>query len=97
MDVTELCGLVIPNIFTPGNGDNLNDYFQIGNIESNPNTKVVIVNRWGNEVYSTDNYNNTTNRWDGADLPDGTYFYVVVTQLGEEFKGTVKLLRAEKN
>lgn len=97
VDVTELCGLVIPNIFTPGNGDNLNDYFQIGNIESNPNTKVVIVNRWGNEVYSTDNYNNTTNRWDGADLPDGTYFYVVVTQLGEEFKGTVKLLRAEKN
>jgi gliding motility-associated-like protein len=96
VDVNELCEINIPNIFTPGNGDGFNDTFLIENVESNPNTKVVIVNRWGNEVYSSDNYDNVNNVWDGADLPDGTYYYVVVTQTGKEYNGAVKLLRANK-
>ncbi len=97
VDVTELCEIVIPNIFTPGNDDGFNDAFIIENVESNPNTKVTIANRWGNVVYSTDNYDNVNNVWDGGDLPDGTYFYVVVTALGQEYNGAVKLLRADKN
>ncbi|MFM7822388.1 MAG: gliding motility-associated C-terminal domain-containing protein, partial [Bacteroidota bacterium] len=96
IDVTELCEINIPNIFTPGNDDGLNDAFIIENVESNPNTKVTIANRWGNIVYSTDNYDNINNVWDGGDLPDGTYFYVVVTAVGQEYSGAVKLLRADK-
>ena len=96
VDVSELCDIVIPNIFTPGNDDGKNDVFYIENAESYPNTRVVIVNRWGKEVYSSDSYDNVNNVWDGGDLPDGTYFYVVTTSLGKEYSGQVKLLRGEK-
>ena len=86
------CEVEIPNVFTPGNGDGKNDVFFIKNLDSNPNSKVVILNRWGNEVYSTNNYQNN---WNGGDLPDGTYYYVVVLQTGKDYKGTLKLIRQE--
>jgi gliding motility-associated-like protein len=84
------CEIEIPNVFTPGNGDGKNDVFFIKNLDSNPDTKVIIYNRWGNEVYSSNNYQNN---WNGNDLPDGTYFYVVVVKTGKDYKGTVKLIR----
>ena len=37
-------------------------------------TKLTIFNRWGRIVYKSDDYKND---WDGGDLPDGTYFYVL--------------------
>ena len=84
------CEIVIPNVFTPGNGDGLNDIFFIKNLETNPNTSVLIFSRWGKEVYSSGNY---LNNWDGGNLPDGTYFYTVVLQSGKDYKGTVKIIR----
>ena len=74
--------LKIPNIFTP-NGDGQNDYFQIGYDTGEPindlnkyflSTKLVIFNRWGRTVYESKDYKND---WDGGNLPDGTYFYVL--------------------
>ncbi|WP_159038655.1 Ig-like domain-containing protein, partial [Brumimicrobium mesophilum] len=66
----------VPDIITP-NGDGKNDAFVIEGIENYPNNEFYIFNRWGNEVYSTDDYQND---WDGTrngkELPDGTYFYV---------------------
>ncbi len=84
------CDVVIPNIFTPGNGDNKNDVFFIKNLEANPNSALKIFNRWGNIVYESGNYQNN---WDGDDLPDGTYFYSLNLQSGKSYQGTVKLLR----
>jgi gliding motility-associated-like protein len=84
------CEITIPNVITPDNGDGLNDVFFIKNLDTNPNSQLVIYNRWGNEVYSTSNY---LNNWDGDDLPDGTYFYVLVLQTGKDYKGTLKLIR----
>ena len=75
--------LKIPNIFTP-NGDGYNDYFEIGyGEEGKPindlndyflSHKLVVFNRWGRTVYESNDYKND---WDGGDLPDGTYFYVL--------------------
>jgi len=75
--------LKIPNIFTP-NGDGINDYFEIGyGEEGKPindlneyflSHRLVIVNRWGRTVYESKDYRND---WDGGNLPDGTYFYVL--------------------
>lgn len=74
--------LKIPNIFTP-NGDGKNDYFEIGYKNGHPindlnvyflSHKLVIFNRWGRIVYESTNYQND---WDGGNLPDGTYFYVL--------------------
>jgi hypothetical protein len=37
-------------------------------------TELVIFNRWGRIVYKSSDYNND---WDGGNLPDATYFYVL--------------------
>ena len=84
------CDVEIPNIFTPGNGDNKNDVFFIKNLEANPNSTLKIFNRWGNVVFESGNYQNN---WDGDDLPDGTYFYSLSLKSGKSYQGTVKLLR----
>ena len=60
-----------PNVFTP-NGDGINDSWEITGINLFPNNSLVIVNRWGVEVFATDNY---TNDWTGRNLVEGTYFY----------------------
>lgn len=65
---------IIPNIITP-NGDGSNDTFKIKGLENYPGTQVTIFNRWGNEVYRSDNYNND---WDGNQLNEGTYYYLIL-------------------
>jgi gliding motility-associated-like protein len=62
----------IPNIFTP-NGDGINDFFVIINIEQVENTQLDIFTKEGRVVYSKQSYDNT---WDGRGLPDGTYYYI---------------------
>ncbi len=63
----------IPNIFTPNN-DGFNDVFKIKGLESYPGSQLIIFNRWGNEVYRADNY---LNNWDGGNLAEGTYYYIL--------------------
>ena len=84
---------IIPNIFTP-NGDGINDFFIIENIERFPNSKLEIFNRWGKLVYKSDNYKNN---WDGNDLNAGTYYYIFypndLTGKSEIQKGYFSLIR----
>ncbi|SMP32316.1 isopeptide-forming domain-containing fimbrial protein, partial [Algoriphagus winogradskyi] len=62
----------IPNVFTP-NGDGINDAWVIKGLqEFFQQNELLIVNRWGVEVYRMDNYQND---WDGDNLNGGTYFY----------------------
>ncbi|MNE16760.1 hypothetical protein D3C80_1097140 [compost metagenome] len=85
------CGdVLVHNAFSP-NGDNMNDFFKIDNIDEltcYPGNTVEIYNRWGILVFETTNYNNTTNAFDGTSrgrttvkqsdgLPTGTYFYII--------------------
>jgi gliding motility-associated-like protein len=66
------------------NGDGINDYWIIPNIDQYPDNEVVIYNRWGNVVYQAQPYRND---WSGESnqaglmgknlLPEGTYFYIV--------------------
>lgn len=86
------------NVFTP-NGDGQNDFFDIANIEQFPDNEVVVYNRWGNEVFKTKKYS-STNRFSGAGLPDGTYFYIVkINHAGSQsaapeiIKGFLTILR----
>jgi len=67
--------IIVPNVFTP-NGDNMNDYFVIRNLNLYDHRKVIIYNRWGTIVYQSEQYNND---WDGKNVPDGVYFGVVET------------------
>ncbi|PRY90342.1 gliding motility-associated C-terminal domain-containing protein, partial [Mongoliibacter ruber] len=84
----------IPNVFTP-NGDGINDTWEIRGIqEFFSSNSLLIVNRWGVEVYKSDNY---ANDWNGGSLSAGTYYYqlkVVRLDGSEEvFKGYVTILR----
>jgi len=54
----------------------------------------LIFNRWGNEVYSSENYQNDWDgTWDGKILPDGTYFYIFSDGRGNKFTGYVHINR----
>jgi gliding motility-associated-like protein len=85
------------NVITPdGNGEN--DTWQIGFIESYPNAKVRIINRWGEEVFYSDHYSNAGG-WKGANrngdtLPEGTYYYTITLDGDDKiYKGHITLLR----
>jgi hypothetical protein len=39
-----------------------------------------VFNRWGNQVYKSENYSNT---WDGTGLADGTYYYLLELNTGD--------------
>ncbi|HNX06947.1 MAG TPA: gliding motility-associated C-terminal domain-containing protein, partial [Bacteroidales bacterium] len=69
--------LKLNNVFSP-NGDGKNDMWIIGNIDLYPENEVFVFNRWGNQVYSEKGYNNEKPLvWDGSNLTEGTYLYVL--------------------
>ena len=81
-----------PNVITP-NSDGINDLFEIDNLPQN--TEVIILNRWGNVVFSSENYQNN---WDGKDnsgraLVDGVYTYKFISETGAISHGFVHLIR----
>jgi gliding motility-associated-like protein len=86
-------GIVVYNGLSP-NGDGLNDFFHIHDIdllEETRNNHVTIFNRWGDQVFDVGNYNNTTHVFKGVtngghELPSGTYFYKVTFDNGRPSK-----------
>jgi gliding motility-associated-like protein len=73
----------VPNIITP-NGDGLNDYLVIDDIDPNNNqSELVVYNQWGDLVFKANPYKND---WGGQfknqPLPDGTYYYVFTREAG---------------
>ncbi|WP_158798239.1 gliding motility-associated C-terminal domain-containing protein [Pedobacter sp. L105] len=83
-----------PNLFTP-NGDGTNDLFEIRGLNQYQQNELVIVNRWGNEVYKMKNYQNN---WDGNGLNEGTYYYLLRVKKDastdwKTLKGYVTLMR----
>lgn len=93
---------VVPDAFSP-NGDGINDFLLIENIELYEENTLVIFNRWGNIVYESTLYSNDE-PWDGVansgvrvgtgPLPPGVYFYIL--DLGNDdrlnqriFKGNI--------
>ncbi|MBR9915323.1 MAG: DUF11 domain-containing protein, partial [Algicola sp.] len=88
--VDPIC-LTIYNEFSP-NGDGINDFFNIDCIETFPNNKLEVYNRWGNIVFEARGYRND---WEGTSngravlsegdqLPVGTYYYVIDLGDGSE-------------
>lgn len=86
--------LVIYNTFTP-NGDNVNDFWEIDNIEQYPDNIIKVYNRNGHIVFETTNYqNNWDGKYFGNNLPAATYYYIIDMGDGTEvYKGNVTIIR----
>ena len=87
---------VIPNIFTP-NGDGDNDEFFIER-PCPDNFLLTIYNRWGQEVFKT---NDPLVKWDGRIgngefVPSGTYYWILGSR-DKAIKGFLQLIREKKN
>lgn len=79
--------IVIPNVVTP-NGDGVNDVFLIQNLDKNKASKLVVLNRWGNVVFESENYQND---WIPNSLVDGVYFYLFTLADTEKFTGFISV------
>lgn len=86
------------NAFSP-DGDGVNDVWIIPELSDFPENEVTIMNRWGDRIWSAENYDNATIAWDGKSsdgttVANGTYFYVVkINNLPESFSGWVQVTK----
>lgn len=84
----------VPNAFSP-NSDGRHDTWKIPNIEKYPDCQLLIFNRWGNQVFSSQGYSQP---WDGTHqgqvLPAGTYYYTLfLDNETDPVKGSVVIIR----
>ncbi len=84
----------VPNTFTP-NGDGINDFWVIENLETYTNCTVTVFNRNGEKVFSSKGYHSP---WDGtykgSQLAVGTYYYIIDPKKGrKQISGSITILR----
>ncbi len=87
--------IYIPTAFSPNN-DGLNDAWELPGIEEYPQAEVALYNRWGEEVFRSQNgyLQPFDGRYQGQSLPGGTYIYAIRSAPGEPLlRGSVTILR----
>jgi gliding motility-associated-like protein len=93
------CEIVVPTAFTP-NGDNVNDFWEIVDLDQvYPTSIVYVYNRWGNLVYESNKGSYTSKPWDGTyngdKLPVASYYYMIDLNESDDelLKGTVTIIQ----
>lgn len=87
--------LFIPDGFSP-NADGTNDTWELIGIELFPQAEIELYNIWGGLIYtSKGSYTPWNGQYNGQDLPQATYYYIVDLRKdnGEVYKGSVTLFR----
>lgn len=90
----------IPKLLTPNNDGN-NDTWMLSGLENFPDNEVVIVDRWGGEIFKASGYDNQRIVWDGSNqngkiVPTGTYFFYILVKSNsstEKKQGFIELVR----
>lgn len=92
--------LVAPNVFTPGDDDNINDFFEFDSKQTAiVEFECTIYDRWGKEMFV---FTSITDKWDGTTksgkpATDGVYFYIYKAKASNstefEGQGTVTLIQ----
>lgn len=87
--------LDLVNTITP-NGDGFNDLLIIKGLESFDANSLTIYNRWGEQIFHQDNYQNTFDGTiKGKRLPPGTYYYVLRLWPGDRIVKSVLVVLHE--
>ena len=92
--------LKIPNVITPGNGDDLNQalFVQYGKVKGETpsnfgfTTALVVYNRWGKKVYEAADYKND---WTADGLASGVYIFEVTVQNHATCKSWVQVIKGD--
>lgn len=85
--------LIIPNAITP-NGDKKNDYWVIPEIAGNTNYSLTLFNAAGTIIYYAKTYDNKFRGIKNGEIPEGTYYYVIVQKDGlAKRTGTLTIIR----
>ena len=83
--------LYVPDFLSP-NGDGINDTFNL-NTEPEDRVELKVYSRWGNLVYSSDDYQND---YSPTELADGVYAFWIRVNVGtryEDFQEMVTIIR----
>lgn len=103
VEIPPLYTFYIPNAFTPGNDNEINDKFgPVGNAYDVESFYMTIYDRWGNIIYQTNDFVN--GQWDGTahrsnkPAPQGVYVYRIDLKTysgfdNHKYVGHVTLLR----
>jgi len=94
MTIEVISETIVPNVIT-ANGDGINDLLIFKGLV--PNTSLLILNRWGNVIYQTDNYDNT---WNGTDMSgnfvtEGVYTYSISIPNGDKKHGFIHVVSVD--
>ena len=94
------CGATqISNVISP-NGDGVNDFFFVENLNSSDSTAVTIFGRWGEILFNVSGYDNGNpeKRWEGTHngqqtVLSGTYFYAITPAGAKPKTGWIQVVR----
>lgn len=86
--------LQVPNTFTP-NGDGINDFWIIHNLQSYPKGEIQIYNRYGSQVFRSIGYPAPfSGKLNGTDLPAGVYYFIIDLKAGcKLITGSITIIR----
>ena len=89
-DVTVIpAEIVLPNVVTP-NGDNANEMLYFKYLEYFGTNSLKVYDRWGQIVYQKENY---ANDWVPNGVSDGTYYYLLVVENGDNYPGFLQVIK----
>jgi gliding motility-associated-like protein len=89
--------LEVFNVVTT-HSNNKHDFLKIRNIHAYPQNRVSIFDRWGNQVFVREGYDNNLKKFtgtsdNGVELPEGTYYYVIDIKIIKPLTGFLFLRR----
>ncbi len=92
--VKDETNIFIPTAITP-NGDGSNDQWVIRELVTFPDNEVIILNRWGDVVFSASPYQNDFDgTYNGKELPAGTYYYIIkLDNISESVSGPITIVK----